>query len=431
MRPSMRTALMLTATLIAALGAAPALAAPDLATKLDQPQGKDFDAKLMWYAKHCLADGKALEAEGDAARRRGDMPAALGSYLAAIGESSVMTLGTSWEIEREASSGYRVKKVEPNLAAARAGIKVGDLIVAVDGMDVTSFGTFKMLHLMADLNTVPVRPFRLGVKREGALLELSMERTPASKWCSGDEDGQYRDALESKVVAFMLETGLHQEVNDNMRWAAGAIGRALRDAPDDAMRKEALGDLRATAVALVGWGDFYLNCGLLLESAGDATGAERCYRHFVQFKPEDPQAAAVAARFASLGPLVKLEADRKAFEGWWAAFRDGKRQDSGSLFKRNGAQITVTNLEGERWLRGTIVDEFHAEVVQTITAASVGGRLGGLITKCFGGTLEGAGTMTLSPDKQRMTMSVKNDIDVDANSCAIVRQNPAVTNYVR
>ena len=230
----------------------------------------------------------------------------------------------------------------------------------------------------------------------------------------------------------MIDTGQLPATNDNMRAAAGWVQDGLKDAVTDTDLEDARDNVRGLSYAAIGWGDYYLNCGLLLEASGAALQAEQCFRNFLLVKPDDPQAKLVAERHAALAPMMREEQNLKAWQGTWVGTKNGNRTDRGYIFERYGKKIEVKNHLDVIWLRGNITGEFTADALQTLTAEAMGGgSLGRLIDKCFGGKLEAAGTMKLSPDKKTMTISVDNDVDIDPANCAIIRRNTSTMTYVR
>jgi C-terminal processing protease CtpA/Prc len=75
-----------------------------------------------------------------------------------------------------------VREVPPNLAAARAGIKAGDEILLVDGVDVRAMDT-KQIHraLEGDIDTT----VKLTVVRGDGVLRVTLRRTEAQKILGG------------------------------------------------------------------------------------------------------------------------------------------------------------------------------------------------------------------------------------------------------
>lgn len=406
-------------------------ATPTTAQKIASLSGRDDDSTFSWYLNHQVEWAKLHEADGDLLRAKGDATGALAAYQKAMAEVGVGASWPGWKLER-ASGGQRVLEVVPGGLAALAKILPGDLLVAKDGILLAGLDTVRLEILFCFLDGMPVRPHIFSIRRGESLFEMHIDRLPILKELANQGERTYREALEQKLLGLILETGLEPEVNDNMRWAAKETQRSLRDAKDAKATEYARDNVRGAAYGFPGWADYYLNCGLLLEAAGDATEAEKCYRNFLTMRPGAPQAAAVAARFTSLGPLVRHEQNLRAWEGSWRITKNGQGTERGYLFERNGKLIEAKNYLGEVWMRGTINDEFNGSVLQSLTAkAMAGGLLAGLIDKCFGGKLEVAGTMRLSQDKQSLTITVNNDIDIDPSNCAIVRQNPSALVYVR
>lgn len=73
------------------------------------------------------------------------------------------------------SRGVRVVEIPPGGPAARGGLRVGDLVLAIDGHPVADLPGAKLHALLSGEvgSTVQIR-----VERAGTLLELALQRAP-------------------------------------------------------------------------------------------------------------------------------------------------------------------------------------------------------------------------------------------------------------
>ncbi|HEX2078912.1 MAG TPA: aspartyl protease family protein [Longimicrobium sp.] len=69
-----------------------------------------------------------------------------------------------------AAAGARVHEVRPGSPGEAAGLRVGDLIVAVDGLPVAELGLRRLVRLLR----LPGRTFRLRLQREGQMQEVDL-----------------------------------------------------------------------------------------------------------------------------------------------------------------------------------------------------------------------------------------------------------------
>ncbi|MEO8333006.1 MAG: PDZ domain-containing protein [Gallionella sp.] len=408
------------------------LKAPTTAEKIAALPAGNFDAKLSAYLKNQLEWGKLHEADGDALLAAGNPQAALEAYYKGLGEVGAGGYWYGWKIE-PALDGYKVIEVGAGTHAASAGVQVGDVLISADGTKLDGIQKDATDILFYMINNVPTRPQVFEVMRGTKTLEIKIDRRPSYKGPSNiPEENTFREALEQKTLRLIIDKKLEPKINDNQKRAAKELQdnlKAAKTADDIEFEGE---NVRGGTYASPGWADNYFNCGVLLEAASNATEAEKCYRNFLLMRPGDPQAGAVAARFANLATLVKGEENLKAWEGSWYITKYGQKTERGYIFERAGKLMKVKNHLQEIWMTITIDDEFNASALQTLTAKSMnGGPLEALIDKCFNGKIEAAGGLNLSPDKKTMTVTVKNDIDIDPASCKITRQNPSTYVYVR
>jgi tetratricopeptide (TPR) repeat protein len=393
------------------------------------PDG-DLDTVLLAYIRVREKWGALHVNDGDGLAAQGKYPEALDAYHLALGEFAAGGFLPGWEIE-PAAEGYKVKTLRADRSAILAGVQVGDVIVSADGIPLAGKSIGKIDVWLANLNVVPTRPIVLSLLRGGQPMELKMDRVPTLK-AFGAKEIRYCDELEQKVIRLIVEHDLQPGVNENMKTAAKRLQQALRNAKGVEDIQFASEDVRAGTYAAPGWAVNYFNCGVLLEAAGNATDAEKCYRNFVTLKPADPQAGEVIKRFTGLAGLVKDEENQRAWEGSWHITKNGAKTERGYIFERVGKLIKVENHLKETWMTAKIQDEFNASAVQVLTAKSMnGGPLEALINKCFNGKIEAAGSWRLSADKKTMTVTINNDIDIDPANCAMVRQNPSTMTYVR
>jgi hypothetical protein len=114
-------------------------------------------------------------------------------------------LGVRWQPE-SVDEGLKLDKIQPNSAAARSGLKVGDLLVSFDGQPVTETTKFAQQVLAAR------SPVRATVRRGGELLELELEldQQPTRVGVSWRED----DASPGTVL-------LTRVIPNSPAWTAG------------------------------------------------------------------------------------------------------------------------------------------------------------------------------------------------------------------
>lgn len=408
------------------------LKAPTTAEKIAALPAGDFDTKLSAYLKKQLEWGKLHEADGDALLAAGNPQAALEAYYKGLGEIGAGGYWYGWKIE-PSYGGYKVIKVNDGTHAASAGVQAGDVLISADGTKLDGIQKDAIDILFYMIDNVPTRPQVFEVMRGTQTLEIRIDRKPSYKGPSNiPEENTFREALEQKTLRLIIDKKLEPKINENQKRAAKELQenlKAAKTADDIQFEGE---NVRGGTYASPGWADNYFNCGILLEAASNATEAEKCYRNFLLMRPQDPQAGAVAARFANLATLVRGEENLKAWEGSWYITKNGQKTERGYIFERAGKLMKVKNYLQEIWMTVTINDEFNASALQTLTAKSMNGDpLEALINKCFNGKIEAAGELSLSPDKRTMTVTVKNDIDIDPATCKITRQNPSTYVYVR
>jgi tetratricopeptide (TPR) repeat protein len=431
---SLALLLVLAPLAVAAPGAkAPpvAIKAPTTAAKLAALPAGDFDAALLAVLRAKFDYAKLHDADGDAFLASGDPKNALVHYLKAMSEVGAGGFFNAWKLE-VTPEGHRVIEVTEGKRAARGGLKVGDLLVSVDDHSLVGLDAARRDILLYSMEGVPVRPHVFSVKRAGKTLEIRIDRSPSLKVLSNQQEVEFRDALERKILDLMIARKLEPKVNENMKSAAKSLQENLKNAKGGDDIKFAAEDVRGGTFANPGWAENYFNCGVLLEAAGEAAEAEKCFRNFLLMRPKDSQASAIRSRFASLGAQARAEQLLVDWEGSWHITRNGAKTERGYIFERSGKILKVKNFLGEQWMTATITDEFNASALQILTAKAMsGGPLEGLLNKCFGGKIEAAGSLKLSPDKKTMTVTINNDIDIDPANCAMLRQNPSTTSYVR
>lgn len=389
------------------------------------------EKKMLFYLHHMVEWAKLHEADGDAFAAIGDNANAMVHYYKALGEVGAGAQRFTWKTTPD-PEGVKVTEVPPGKRAERTGFKVGDVVVAVDGVSLKGLDEDTSALVMHSLDAVPNRPQTFSVKRDGKMLSFTADRLAYYKDLT-KEEAPYRDALEQKILQFMIAKKIQPIMNDSMKWSMKTLTQDLKDAKSTDDIQFAAENIRGATYASPGWADGYFNCGVLMESANTPTEAEKCYKNFLLMKPNDPQAKAITARFSNLGNLVREEQNLRAWEGIWTITTpSGEKTDRGYNFERIGKVLKVKNHVNEQWLSGSIDDEFTATALQTLTSRGVaGGSIGNLIDKCFNGKLDAAGTLKLSPDKQTMTVTINNDVDIDPATCKIVRQNPSTLLYKR
>lgn len=386
------------------------------------------------YLKHQVEWAKLHEADGDALLAQGDVQGAFASYQKAMGEVGAGGYAIGWTLSDEISGGRKVLEIVPGGRAARAGAQVGDLLVSLDGIPLDGITGAVLDIWFYYLDGIPLRPQVFSIRRGTQTLELRIDRHPTLKslvsWDWNERD--YRDALEMKIIRFMVANKIEPQVNENMITAAMDLQRALKDATGAEDIAWAAEDLRAGTYASPGWADQYFNVAVLLEAAGNAVEADKCFRIFLMLRPDDPQDTDILKHLSSLAPLVRDEMNCRAWDGFWYSTRNGVKTDQGIYFERTGKIIKVVNSSNEEWLTGNILDEFHASALMILTAKGLnGGSLATLIDRWFGGRLEAASQITLSPDKKTLTLTAENDIDIDPANGNIIRQNRSTKTYVR
>ena len=279
-----------------------------------------YDAVYKDWARQHEADGDALAAAGDAIGARD-------AYLLALGEFAVGSYPHAWKIERdEKAGGWRVLEVTPGKRAHKAGIIGGDLLVALDGESLAMVGEAKLKLMLYQVGQLPLRPYRFTVQRGTQTLNLEPMRYPGIKGYDMVTLEAERTRLLEKVLRHMQATGTTLPVNENMRFVTKYAIDSMRDAADPAAKRDAIQGLLEVGYAVGWWADYQLNCGLLLEAAGHALGAERCFRNFLIDAPGDPQAPAVQARLDAMAPAIAAQRRMRAFEGFWGEMRGGGRQ---------------------------------------------------------------------------------------------------------
>jgi S1-C subfamily serine protease len=90
-----------------------------------------------------------------------------------------------WDGTVDAAFGYRtaerqtiVRGVAPQSFSARAGLQLNDVLVAVDGVDVTNATADEVLAAMRGPSGSVAR---LTVSRDGAVVEVAVERVPRAR----------------------------------------------------------------------------------------------------------------------------------------------------------------------------------------------------------------------------------------------------------
>ena len=116
---------------------------------------------------------------------------------------------TGWEAKRP----LEVTELEPGMPAEKAGIKVGDLIVALDGKPVPALGA-----MVETLKRTKDKPIELTVSRDGQLLTLTVQ--PVLADVEALHEKAYRIGIGSlplKVGSLPLAAALQRSLEDNKK----------------------------------------------------------------------------------------------------------------------------------------------------------------------------------------------------------------------
>lgn len=155
----------------------------------------------------------------------------------------------------EQNGPLKIAAIEPNMAAGKAGMKVGDEIVSVDGMTVHS-----ILSIALYLQQIGDRPVTLGILRDGKPMTLRVQPEKANG-PNGQPTYQIGFAVEpppSHRERLSLPQAFVQSVKDNARESTlivDVLHRVITDRTSSRTLMGPVGIARATGhiVSLPGW----------------------------------------------------------------------------------------------------------------------------------------------------------------------------------
>ena len=99
---------------------------------------------------------------------------------------------------------------------------------------------------------------------------------------------------------------------------------------------------------------------------------------------------------------------------------------------RAGNVLEVRNAAGIVYMRATLLDERSGTLLQIYDANHVPvPQIAQIIRNCFGGVLEIPGRLQLSPDGERLTITLDNRVDIDPRTCAFVNSAAYTVVYGR
>jgi S1-C subfamily serine protease len=151
------------------------------------PAEKSDKAKPAEKAEGAQPSKESLEARLDAARERLEQAASeVGELSAQLGESVAHRFAFNEDRRRaiigvqldpaSGKDGARVREVSPGGPAAEAGIRTGDVIVAVNGKEVKGEAAREVVRLMRDVE--PESKVKLRVLRDGKPREFELTARP-------------------------------------------------------------------------------------------------------------------------------------------------------------------------------------------------------------------------------------------------------------
>lgn len=370
---------------------------------------------------------RALEAEGDQALAAGDRQRAADLYAKAAQATEVR--GRTGCGMDPADNGYVVTEVLPDLPCASAGVRVGDLIVAINGKQAVALGPAQR---DIELWGAPGDAITMSIERGGAdpadfrvmTTRTAMEIRPTDEFALTRPSILIGKAASAVAAAPPPVSAVARSHATNAQKLA-ATAKTKNDYGDVG------GEYRIAAAVAPWWSDLHVNRALFFEAIGDAVGATQALNHFLQASPNSPEATTARAKLAALAPKADEQKRLMAWEGFWGEVVNGQATNSGIAFERNGRILTASNRAGVVYVRATIVDDHTAQSVERYTTENAGG-LAGVLQRCFNGVLEIPSTMRLSADRQTLEYSTQSDFNIDSNTCQVVsRAGYVVRTYRR
>jgi len=369
------------------------------------------------------------ELEGDRLLASGNAEAALDKYV--LGLRSVALrgrLGFDW---RKVRDGLEITEVTPELPMAKAGVRPGDVLTRVRGLDAERLGEGEQnVIFMRDAG----EPVPLAVRRGSS----SFEAAPVSwhaVWNAGyaeisTQETELIAVLRRKAAKAAAGIGPPFQVPPLARMHATLAQSQAKSAKTPAEFDNASGQYRIASMLAPRWLDLYVNHAIFQEAIEDAIGARENLALYLEAAPQAPDRDAVRQKFEALAGKALEQKQLLGWDGFWGQVVNGRPTDSGVRFERKGRLLSAKNAQQVEYIRATISDELNATVVQRFTVQN-SGHLGPVIQRCFNGVLEMSGSMRRSPDLRTLTITTVNDFSIDPRSCQIQGSTPSTLTYRR
>lgn len=375
-----------------------------------------------------VAKANALALEGDRALAGGGADQAVLKYAQAL--KAVGLRGRFGFDGKNVADGYQLSEITPDLPFARAGLRVGDVLIRARGTPMAGLsGSSSAWFVLFQRD--PGEPMQVVARRPGA---APFEVTVASAhalWRPGVVREAEEDLIRSlrfKAAAAAGRAATLPPIPAAAREHAKRAQALARSAKTQEEFADAADEYRIASLLAPWWSDLLINYALLQEAGEDAIGARESLALYVEARPNAPDRASASQKQAALAGKAEEQKRLMAWEGFWGEIVNGRRTDSGIRFERKGKIITAKNNRGFEYLRGTIVDEYTAQSVQRFNPDNAG-SLGPAVRRCFNGLLEFSGTIKLAPDKQRLTLTMQ-DFLLDQSTCR-VQSSSHVISYGR
>ena len=398
-------------------------------TDSEWKEGADLIEQTYWTAQ-------SMEREADALAASGKTAEAYDKYIHAVARFD-LTPSFKFNILRGAMpvrEGWRLDSLPTDGVAYHSGIREGDILTAVDGVSLSGMDRMKVGDF---IESKSMDPLRISYLRNDTPAEITL--TDPDLYYGGElttEPGMSMEPqIRGKMVALCAKTpGLGLPPSPMARNAAIRAQDMAKKAHTAEEIKNADFQFRAVTLAAPCWADVYVNYAIFQEAAGNAIGARENLAYYQQLRPDATDLAAIKSKVSDLSAAAESQQKLVDWEGWWSQLVNGKDVHSGYMIKREGNILTITNGHFTKpWLHATIIGDNTAEAYVRFAddCADMSPKMRQAIHQCFNDAMEVSVNMTLSPDRQHLTLEAINDIDFDLSNCHIVRQDRSTLTYVK